>query len=102
MNDTPKTVEELGWRDGTVAEFLDLMPEESALIEMKLALSRHLRERRAATMTQTELATKISSSQSRVAKAESGHSSVSMELLVRAILATGATPHEIGEVLERV
>ena len=102
MNQIPQTVEELGWRDGTVAEFLDLTPEESALIEIKLALSRHLRERRAATMTQTELATKISSSQSRVAKAESGHSSVSMELLVRAILATGATPHEIGEVLERV
>ncbi len=102
MNEIPQTVEQLGWKDGTVAEFLELTPEESALIEMKLALSRHLRERRAATMTQTELATKISSSQSRVAKAESGHSSVSMELLVRAILATGATPHEIGEVLERV
>ena len=102
MSDNAKTIEELGWKDGTVAEFLGLTPEESALIEMKLALSRHLRERRAATMTQSELATKISSSQSRVAKAESGHSSVSMELLVRAILATGATPHEIGEVLERV
>ncbi len=102
MNQTPQTVEELGWQDGTVAEFLGLTPEESALIEMKLALSRHLRERRAASMTQNELAEKISSSQSRIAKAESGHSSVSMELLVRAILATGATPHEIGEVLERV
>ena len=102
MNQTPQTVEELGWKDGSVAEFLGLTPEESALIEMKLALSRHLRERRAASMTQNELAEKISSSQSRIAKAESGHSSVSMELLVRAILATGATPHEIGEVLERV
>ena len=102
MSNSTKTVEELGWKDGTVAEFLELTPEESALIEIKLALSRHLRERRAASMTQNELAAKISSSQSRVAKAESGHSSVSMELLVRAILATGATPHEIGEVLERV
>ena len=102
MNEVPQTIEQLGWKDGTVAEFLGLTPEESALIEMKLALSRQLRERRAATMTQNELAEKISSSQSRIAKAESGHSSVSMELLVRAILATGATPHEIGEVLERV
>ena len=101
MNDS-KAVAELGWKDGTVAEFLGLTPEESALIEMKLALSRHLRERRAASMTQNELAEKISSSQSRIAKAESGHSSVSMELLVRAILATGVTLHEIGEILERV
>lgn len=102
MHDKPKTIEQLGWKDGTVAEFLDLTPEESALIEIKLALSKHLRERRGQSMTQTQLAEKIRSSQSRIAKAESGHSSVSIELLVRAILATGATPHEIGEVLERV
>lgn len=31
-----------GWKVGTVAEFLDLAPEESALIETKLALSRRL------------------------------------------------------------
>lgn len=102
MNKKSKTVEELGWKDGTVAEFLGLTPEESALIEIKLALSKHLRQRRAQSMTQTQLAERIKSSQSRIAKAETGHSSVSMELLMRAILATGATPHEIGEVLERV
>jgi DNA-binding XRE family transcriptional regulator len=102
MDNKSKTIEELGWKDGTVAEFLELTPEESALIEIKLALSKHLRQRRAQSMTQTQLAEKIRSSQSRVAKAESGHSSVSIELLVRAILATGATPHEIGEVLGRV
>ena len=33
-----KRVKALGWRDGTVAEFLNLTPEESALIEIKLAL----------------------------------------------------------------
>lgn len=103
MNDeNSRTIEELGWRDGTVAEFLELTPEEAALIEIKLALSRHLRQRRAESMTQTQLAEKLRSSEARVAKAESGHSSVSIELLVRAILATGATPQEIGQVLERV
>ncbi|MBV9471202.1 MAG: helix-turn-helix transcriptional regulator [Abitibacteriaceae bacterium] len=102
MKHKVKTVEELGWKDGTVAEFLELTPEEAALIEIKLALSKHLRQRRVRSMTQTQLAEKLRSSQSRVAKAESGHSSVSIELLVRAILATGATPHEIGKILERV
>ncbi|MBW3636893.1 MAG: helix-turn-helix domain-containing protein [Armatimonadetes bacterium] len=102
MSNKAKTVEELGWKDGTVAEFLDLTPEESALIEIKLALSKHLRQRREQSMTQTQLAERIKSSQSRIAKAETGHSSVSIELLMRAILATGSTPHEIGEVLERV
>lgn len=33
-----------GWKVGTVSEFLSLTPEESALIEIKLALSRRLRE----------------------------------------------------------
>lgn len=102
MSKQTKTIEELGWKDGTVAELLELTPEESALIEIKLALSKHLRQRREARMTQTQLAERIQSSQSRIAKAETGHSSVSLELLMRAILATGATPHEIGEVLERV
>ena len=102
MSNQTKTVEELGWKDGTVAEFLDLTLEESALIEIKLALSKHLRQRREQSMTQTQLAERIKSSQSRIAKAETGHSSVSIELLMRAILATGSTPHEIGEVLERV
>src|SRR5437588_13005617 len=92
-------VKELGWRDGTVAEFLGLTPEESALIEIKLALSRKLRERRQKRMTQAQLAKKLQSSQSRVAKAENGDGSVSIELLVRAMLATGATPKEIGKTI---
>lgn len=92
-------LEENGWKVGTVAEFLELTPEESALIEIKLALSRKLRERRQKLITQAQLAEKIQSSQSRIAKAETGHSSVSLELLVRAMLATGASPKEIGKAI---
>jgi DNA-binding XRE family transcriptional regulator len=92
-------LEAQGWKVGTVVEFLNLTPEESALIEIKLALSRKLRERRQKQMTQAQLAEKIQSSQSRIAKAEVGDSSVSIELLVRAMLATGATPKEIGRVI---
>jgi DNA-binding XRE family transcriptional regulator len=92
-------LEASGWKVGTVAEFLELTPEESALIEIKLALSRKLRERRQKRMTQAQLAEKVQSSQSRIAKAETGHSSVSLELLVRAMLATGASPKEIGKAI---
>ena len=76
---------------GTAAEFLELTPEESTLVEIKLALSRTLRQRRQEQMTQTELAEKIHSSQPCIAKAENGDCSVSIELFIRAILATGAT-----------
>jgi DNA-binding XRE family transcriptional regulator len=91
-----------GWKIGTVADFLELTPEESALIEIKLALSHHLRVRREKQMTQAELAKKIQSSQPRIAKAEGGDQSVSLDLLMRAMLATGATPKEIGKVIASV
>ena len=52
-----KRLEAAGFRIGSAAEFLDLTPEESALIEMRLALSRALRSRReAAGLTQGGLA----------------------------------------------
>lgn len=100
MNKTKqKQLAAKGWKVGTVAEFLNLSPEESNLVEIKLSLSRKLRERRAMKMTQAELARKIGSSQPRIAKAEAGDSSVSVELLIRAMLATGATPRDIGRAI---
>jgi ribosome-binding protein aMBF1 (putative translation factor) len=92
-------LEAAGWKVGTVAEFLELTPEENALVEIKAALARSLRERRRVGMTQAELAAKIQSSQPRVAMAEQGDASVSIELLIRAMLATGATPQDIGRVI---
>jgi len=94
-----RRLEARGWRVGTAEAFLGLRPEEAVLIDMKLALSRSLRERRGARMTQAELARRIGSSQPRVAKAELGDRSVSIELLIKAMLATGATPKEIGRVI---
>lgn len=100
--DKRKRLEEKGWKVGSVSEFLELKPEENALIEIKLALSRHLKQRRQKLMTQIELAEKLHSSQPRIAKAENGDASVSIELLIRAMLATGATPQEIGQVIAQV
>ncbi len=97
-----KSLEEKGWKVGTVSEFLDLTPEEAVLIEIKLALSRCLKERRQSAMTQSELANKLHSSQPRIAKAENGDASVSIELLIRAMLATGLTPQDIGQVIAQV
>lgn len=99
---TQKKLEAKGWKVGTVADFLELSSEESILIEIKLALSKNLKERRQQLMTQTELANKINSSQPRIAKAENGDLSVSIELLIKAILATGASPQDIGEVIYNI
>lgn len=91
-----------GWTVGDAAGFLDLTSEQSQFVEMKLALAagvRKLREKRG--LTQTELALELGSSQSRVAKMEAGHRSVSIDLLVRSLLAIGADPGEIAKMIKR-
>ena len=94
-------LEKKGWKVGGVAEFLGLTPDEEALIEIKLALSRSLKRRRESVMTLAELAEKLDSSEPKLAKAESGDVSVPMELLVRAMLATGATAQDIGKAIAK-
>ena len=91
---------ETGWRKGTVQDFLGLSDEEAALVNMKAALAVRLhRRRRGLAWSQTELAERLGSGQSRVAKMEAAHPSVSLELLVKALLATGVTMAEIGAVV---
>ena len=43
-----KRLEARGWRVGTASDFLRLSPEEAALVQMKVSLSRALRARREA------------------------------------------------------
>jgi len=89
-----------GWKVGTVADFLDLSAEESAYVEMKLALSEKLREKRARNrLTQAELAKAIESSQSRVAKMEAGDPTVSIDLLLKSLLALGVSKKELGRTI---
>lgn len=93
-------LEKKGWKTGSVADFLDLSAEESAYIEMKLALSEKLRKRRQLKkLTQAELAKAIESSQSRVAKMEAGDPTVSIDLLVKSLLALGVTKKELGRTI---
>lgn len=93
-------LEKAGFRVGTAAEFLNLSDPEATLVNMRLALAGAVRGRRAQLgFSQSELARRLGSSQSRVAKLEAGESNVSFELLVRAMLATGARPSEVGRAI---
>jgi ribosome-binding protein aMBF1 (putative translation factor) len=95
--DKKTRLEKAGFRVGSAAELLNLSPEETTLVNMRLALAGAVRERRATLgFSQTELARRLGSSQSRIAKLEAGESNVSIDLLVRAMLATGAKPREVG------
>jgi DNA-binding XRE family transcriptional regulator len=89
-----------GWKIGTAADFLELSAEEAALVETRLAVSRALRTRRQKLgVTQAALARTLHSSQSRIAKMEAGDPSISLDLLLRAFFATGATRRDLARVL---
>jgi DNA-binding XRE family transcriptional regulator len=89
-----------GWVVGDARDFLGLSDEEAAFVELKLALADNLRQRRLKRgMTQTQLAKRLESSQSRVAKMEAGDRSVSLDLLVRSLLAVGITRRDLAKVI---
>ena len=82
---------------GAVDEFLGLSAAEAAYIELKLALSAQLKQcRQQQKLTQVELAKRLQSSQSRVAKMEAGDPSVSLDLLIRSLLALGLTNADLA------
>jgi DNA-binding XRE family transcriptional regulator len=95
-----KNLRDAGWSVGDAKKFLGLSAAEAAIIEMKVSLATGLRRRRIARgLSQSALAARIGSSQSRVAKMEAGDPSVSIELLVRSLLATGTRKREIAQLL---
>ena len=66
-----RALEAAGFRVGDAAEFLELTDEERKLVELRVALSRSLKNlRESSDLTQQELAARLKSSQSRVAKME--------------------------------
>lgn len=90
-------LEASGWKIGSATDFLNLSPDEEAYIELKLALSEQLRKKRIKKkLTQIELAQLVASSQSRVAKMEAGDATVSVDLLVKSLLALGTTRKELA------
>lgn len=93
-------LERAGWKIGDAKDLLGLSSEETTYIELKLALGDQLkamREKQA--VTQVELAKLVGSSQSRVAKMEAGDPSVSLDLVIKALLALGATRKQIASAM---
>jgi DNA-binding XRE family transcriptional regulator len=89
-----------GWKVGDSKEFLNLSPEEAALIELRLKLAAGLKARRVRKrLTQIELAEVVQSSQSRVAKMESGDPTVSIDLLMRSLIALGASQRDLARII---
>jgi predicted XRE-type DNA-binding protein len=90
--ETQKRLEAAGFRLGDAEDFLGLTEEERRLVELRLAVSRTVRRlREQQGMTQQQLAAKLKSSQSRVAKVEAAAGDVSLDLSIRALFAAGGS-----------
>jgi ribosome-binding protein aMBF1 (putative translation factor) len=97
-----KKLEAKGWKLGSTTELLGLSRQEELFIELRLKLAEGLKARRQASgMSQVNLAKALKSSQSRVAKMEAGDPTVSIDLLVKSILALGASNRELAAMIAR-
>lgn len=95
-----RRLEAAGWKFGSVADFLNLTPEEKAYVEIKLALAHNLEAtRKQKGLTQKTLAAKLHTSQPRVAMMEKGDPSVTLDLLIRGLLALGTKPRALAALL---
>ncbi len=99
-NSKKEKLKAAGWKTGSADDFLDLSKEESEFVQFKLILSSYLKAKRIhKKFSQIDLAKHVKSSQSRVAKMESGDHSVSVDLLIHSLFALGATRKELAKVL---
>ena len=98
--DKRRRLERAGWKTGDAADFLQLTDEERRFIETKLALAAGLRRwRESLGLTQTDVAERIGSSQSRVAKMEVADRTVSTDLLLRSLFRLGANRRDVARLL---
>lgn len=95
-----KRLEAAGWAVGNASDFLVLTEAEAELVELKTRLALFAKEqRKVSNLSQDALAKMMGSSQSRVAKIESGDPSVSLDLIVRALLTSGVSRQELAQVI---
>ena len=85
-----KALEAAGFQVGDAADFLELTDEERSLVELRLAVSRAIRERRKGlNLSQAQVAARMKSTQARVAKIEAGDPGVSLDLMFSGLFAVG-------------
>ena len=82
------------------ADWLELSEVERQIVDVRVKLGREIRRRRSdAGLSQAQLAEKIGSSQSRVAKAEGTAPGVAIDLMMRVFFATGGTVAELAQAI---
>ena len=89
-----------GFKITDAQTFLGLTDEESAIIDLKINLIQKLKDvRKAAGVTQIQLAKRMNTSQSRIAMLEGGAADVGLELICKALFVLGVSSKELGKTI---
>ena len=101
MTDAKKKIlADNGYRITDSAEWLGLSREESQLIDMRVALAQELeRVRKAKGVTQAELAKRIGTKQSGVARMVNTPETSTMDILIKSLIALGEPVSKIAACL---
>lgn len=93
-------LEKNGWKVGNVADFLELSKEDSAYLELRLSMATYIKSlRKKNHLRQIDLAKRLHTSQSRIAKIESADPTVSLDLMAKSAFAMGATPKQLAKAI---
>lgn len=88
--DKRQALENAGFQVGDAGDFLGLTAQERRMVELRSAVSRAVRDRRRVQkLTQRQVADRMKSSQSRVAKIEAASPDVSLDLMFSGLFALG-------------
>lgn len=91
-------IKAMGGRLTTVEEWLDLSPEEVAVIDMKIRLGEEIKAcRRQKGLSQERVAKILNTSQGRVSKLEKGQAT--LDQLTRSLLALGGSKKEVARAI---
>ena len=89
-----------GWVEGSVQDFLGLSDADMEFIETRRALARQVRTlRQERGLTQTALAARLKTSQSRVAKMDAADATVSIDLLLQTLFRLGMKRRQLAKAL---
>ncbi|APW59243.1 XRE family transcriptional regulator [Paludisphaera borealis] len=89
-------LEAAGYVFGDAEDFLELTEEESRLVDIRLAVSRAVRNARLArNPTQAQAAKILNTSQPKVSKIESAAAEVSLDLMFRSLFALGGNAADV-------
>jgi predicted XRE-type DNA-binding protein len=90
------------WVETSVAELLDLSEEDRVIVEFRAALALALQKvRKSKGLTQGEAGEVIGTSQAQVSKMEAGVSSVTLDRMIKALTALGASRASIVKALHK-